>query len=82
MRRPGFTVHVAVLIACTFFLATLAQAQYRTSIKGVVTDASGAVVPGAKLTLTNPATGEKQVRTSDNAGVFNFNALAAAPFRL
>jgi hypothetical protein len=62
--------------------AVLAQAQYRTSIQGVVTDTTGAVVPGANLTLTNPETGEKQVRVSDNAGVFNFNALAAARFRL
>ena len=44
----------------------------------MVTDSTGAVVPGATLTLTNPATGEKQVRTSDGDGVFNFNALAAA----
>jgi hypothetical protein len=69
-----------------FVLASsaLVQAQYRTSIQGVVTDPAGAVVPGANLTLTNPATGEKQVRSSDPEGVFNFNALAAAgvSFRL
>ncbi len=82
MRRPGFALHVAGLMVFAFFLTTLAQAQYRTSIQGVVTDASGAVVPGANLTLINPATGEKQVRTSDDAGVYNFNALAAARFRL
>jgi hypothetical protein len=63
--------------------AGLAQAQFRTSIQGVVTDASGAVISGANLTLTNPATGEKQVRTSNDSGVFNFNALpASVPFRL
>src|SRR5215469_260179 len=83
MRRHKFAVHVVLLITCTFFLTTLVQAQYRTSIQGVVTDATGAVIPGANLTLINPATGEKQVRTSDDAGVFNFNALAAgARFRL
>jgi hypothetical protein len=83
MRRPKFAVHVVLLITSTFFLTTLAQAQYRTSIQGVVTDATGAVVPGANLTLINPATGEKQVRTSGDDGVFNFNALAAgARFRL
>jgi hypothetical protein len=64
------------------FSAAVAQAQYRTSIQGVVTDPTGAVVPGATLTLTNPATGEKQIRTSNDSGVFNFNALPAAPFRL
>jgi hypothetical protein len=60
----------------------MAHAQYRTSIQGVVTDTSGAVIPGATLTLTNPATGQKQERTSDDAGVYNFNALPTARYSL
>lgn len=82
MRRHAFALPVLLLIFSMFFLSALVQAQYRTSIQGVVTDSTGAVVPGAKLTLTNPATGEKVVRESDAAGVYNFNALAAAKFRL
>ena len=70
------------LLVCIILSTVLAHAQYRTSIQGVVTDATGAVVPGATLTLTNPATGQKQVRVSNDDGVFNFNALAAARFRL
>ena len=65
-------------IAVTLLSATLASAQYRTSIQGVVTDASGAVIPGATLTLTNPATNEKLTAVSNDDGIFNFNALAAA----
>ena len=72
---------VVTLLAITL-LASAAHAQYRTSIQGVVTDATGAVVSGANLTLINPATGAKWVRVSGGDGVFNFNALAAAPFRL
>src|ERR1700679_3548484 len=83
MRRSTLAVRVALLIVGIVASTALVQAQYRTSIQGVVTDATGAVVPGATLTLINPATGEKQVRTSDPSGVFNFNALpAAAAFRL
>src|ERR1700692_4358652 len=83
MRRPRLAVHVVLLMVSIVALTALVQAQYRTSIQGVVTDATGAVVPGATLTLTNPATGEKQVRVSDASGVFNFNALAASvTFRL
>src|SRR5271154_4235537 len=82
MRRSSSAVHVALLIVSTFLFTTLVQAQYRTSIQGVVTDSTGAVIAGANLTLTNPATGEKQVRVSNDAGVYNFNALAAARFRL
>ena len=82
MRRSTLAVHVALLVASLFAGSSLLQAQYRTSIQGVVTDSTGAVVPGAKLTLTNPATGEKQSRVSNNDGVYNFNALAAARFRV
>jgi hypothetical protein len=82
MIRSSFFRRSAILSLFIALSAILSSAQYRTSIQGVVTDPTGAVVPGATLTLTNPATGEKQVRTSDNSGVYNFNALAAAPFRL
>ncbi|MGA2355275.1 MAG: TonB-dependent receptor [Terriglobales bacterium] len=78
MRRSSLAVRVALLIVGIVASSALVQAQYRTSIQGVVTDSTGAVVSGATLTLINPATGEKQVRTSDANGVFNFNALAAA----
>jgi hypothetical protein len=83
MRRSSLAVRVALLIVSIVASTALVQAQYRTSIQGVVTDPTGAVVSGANLTLTNPATNEKQVRTSDASGVFNFNALpASAVFRL
>ncbi len=82
MRRSTLAVRVVLLIVSIVATTSLVQAQYRTSIQGVVTDSTGAVVPGATLTLINPATGEKQVRTSDATGVYNFNALAAAPFTL
>jgi len=83
MSRFSSAVRVSSVFVCVILSAVMAHAQFRTSIQGVVTDSTGAVVPGATLTLTNPATGETQVRTSSDEGVFNFNALAAsAKFRL
>ena len=83
MSRFGFALHLALLLVlCSLLSPTLAHAQYRTSIQGVVTDSTGAVIPGANLTLTDPATGEKQVRTSNADGVFNFNALANTHFKI
>ena len=73
-RTPAFLLVV--------FLAVPALAQFRTSIQGTVTDSTGAVIPGATLTLTNPATNETMVRTSNEDGVFNFNALAPDHFNL
>ena len=62
--------------------APQAHAQYRASIQGAVTDTSGAVVPGATLTLTDIGTNEKQVRTSNDQGFYSFNALPADKFSL
>jgi hypothetical protein len=67
-------------ILCALSLTGLAQ--FRTAIQGVVSDTTGAVIPGATLTLTNAATGEKQIRSSDDVGVFNFNALPPDVFTL
>jgi hypothetical protein len=63
-------------------IALPVQAQYRTSIQGVVTDTTGALVPGATLTLTDIGTNAKQVRHSDSKGIYNFNALPADKFTL
>jgi hypothetical protein len=65
-----------------WFAVSTAHAQYRTSIQGVVSDPTGAVIPGATLTLTNNGTNEKQVRNSDANGIYNFNALPPDTFTL
>jgi len=76
---------VETLLLCVLaflLISPMAQAQYRASIQGVVTDSQGGVIPGAKLTLTNTATSETQVRTSNGEGVYNFNALPATRFKV
>jgi hypothetical protein len=73
----------AGLFAASFCLfASAAHAQFRTSIQGSVTDPDGAVIPGAKLTLLDKANNATQVRTSDDNGVYNFNALPPDQFKL
>jgi hypothetical protein len=62
--------------------AVPAHAQYRASIQGIVMDPSGSLVPGATLTLTDLATNKTIVQTSNDAGIFNFNALPADHFTL
>ena len=84
-RRTSFHIPSTLWIAAVlllFFGTLRANAQYRTSIQGVVTDSTGAVIPGATLTLTDLGTNQSTVRTSDENGVFNFNALPADTFSL
>jgi len=75
-------IRIGLLALAVLLSSASALAQFRTSVQGVVTDPDGAVVPGVTLTLKNTATNETIVRTSDNTGVFNFNALPADVFTL
>ena len=52
------------------------------SIAGVVTDASGARVTGATITITNVANGHSQTLTAGEQGEFRVVALQPAPYRL
>ncbi len=76
-------LQLALLVATLAgVLAPAAHAQYRASIQGVVSDPSGAVIPGAKLTLTDIGTNESRTATSDGEGIYNFNALPPDIFTL
>src|SRR5882762_3608907 len=58
------------------------QAQYRASLRGTVTDPQGNAVSGATVTLTNTDNSASLVSTTDDNGVYQFNALPPAPYRI
>jgi hypothetical protein len=70
------------LLTATFMMSCAAWAQYRGSIQGTVSDTQGGVIPGARVRLTNLQTNEMQERTSNEVGVYNFNALPSSTFKL
>jgi hypothetical protein len=82
IRSTSSTLRTVSLVACVLFFAALAQAQYRASIRGTVSDEQGAVIAGATVTLLNTDTNAKLVSTSDGNGLYQFNALPPAPYRL
>jgi hypothetical protein len=53
-----------------------------TSLHGTVVDPKGAVVAGASLTLSNPATGFTRGTSSDNQGNYQFLELPPATYEL
>ena len=63
-------------------LAAPASAQFRASIQGTVTDATGAIVPNATLTLLDTDNNRSVTATSNASGVYNFNALAPDHYTL
>jgi hypothetical protein len=82
MSRTRTLLHVALLLGCAFALTISAQAQYRASIRGVVTDPSGALVSDANVTLLNTETNLAMTAKSDQNGIYLFNALPAAHYKL
>src|SRR5712672_3226468 len=70
------------VLSSLFFLTLSAHAQYRASLRGTVTDAQGNAVSGATVTLTNTDTNATLTSTSDDNGVYQFNALPPAPYRV
>jgi len=60
----------------------MAHAQYRGSIRGVITDPQGALVPGATVTLLNTDTNLAMTAASDQNGIYIFNALPAAHYKV
>lgn len=71
-----------LLIASIVCLAPALHAQYNASLRGTVTDATGAVIPGATVTLTNTDTNSSQTATTDAGGTYTFNGLPPAHFSL
>lgn len=71
------SVCLVLLGTCTAFAPRAgAQATVGTgSIQGTVTDATGAVVSGAKITITDRATRQVIKTTSNSAGVYTSGAL-------
>jgi hypothetical protein len=58
----------------------LLHAQDRGTITGSVVDTSGAIVPTAKVTLTNPATGQKLTVETNSEGAYTFLSLTAGRY--
>jgi hypothetical protein len=71
-----------LLLSSLFLLTLTTHAQYRASLRGTVIDPQGNAVSGATVTLTNTDTTANLVSTSDDNGVYQFNALPPAPYRV
>ena len=78
--RPGVRFTLLALITLSAFLLTSVAGFAQTtisqgSIQGSITDPSGAVVSGAKITITNKANGQVSTTTSSSSGTYNSGGL-------
>ncbi|HEX7159465.1 MAG TPA: carboxypeptidase regulatory-like domain-containing protein, partial [Edaphobacter sp.] len=80
MRKINFFL---TAIACLLLLPVAAMAQYENgSIVGTVHDATGAVVSGATVTVTNTATGIISTRTTNASGDYEVPELRVGQYNV
>jgi len=76
-------IPVVIIVASVLWIAVPLLAQSTTatgSIQGTLTDPSGAVVSGAKITITNKDTGQALHVTTSSAGTYNSGALVPGDY--
>ena len=73
---------VFVLTSLLLFGLRINAQTTTATVAGVVTDESGAVLPGAQVTVTNTATGVRRSVTTDGAGRFSAPQLEPGPYEV
>jgi len=77
MRRTCYSALVAVLLSISAYAQRLDG-----TLRGTVEDPSGAVVPQAKVTVTNQNTGVQQTTQTTSSGEYVFPNLLAGTYRV
>lgn len=80
MTKPGFqllrftAVMCGVVLALSFATTAMAQTN-KATITGTVTDLTGAIIRGAKVTVTNTGTRAERVTTTSDSGTYSVPSL-------
>ena len=82
MLRGRFFMAVSLCALLCVLAPVASLAQTTAQITGRVTDASGAVVPGVDVTLTNLDTGVARFAVTNESGAYAFPSLSPGPYRL
>jgi hypothetical protein len=75
MARAGCFAFLVLIVAYLLPAEALGQGETTSAIVGEVRDATGAVLPGATVTIANHEIGLKRTAQADGAGRFNFPQL-------
>jgi len=81
------TLRIAAFLGISLVLATSLQrplwAQSDTgALFGSITDTTGAVVPGASVSVTNTATGSQKTLTTNGAGYYSDEPISAGDYKI
>ena len=80
---PSPALSLLLLLAlCTTAFLPVAHAQTTGSLSGTVLDSSGAIIPGAEVTLLDTKSKAKRVTVSNGEGFFTINAVQPGNYNL
>ena len=80
MKTNFFRTPVASVVLMLMCIAVGRGQTVTGTVTGTISDQSGAVLPGAKVTAHNMDTGVSSSATSDSAGVYRIGFLPIGPY--
>jgi len=81
-RNTLFVILAALSVIGIFSISALGQGRVTGTITGVVTDPTGAVIQGAKVTASNRATGFKQETVTNSDGFYRIDLLPVGAYEV
>jgi Carboxypeptidase regulatory-like domain len=83
MKRTSlFRLFSSALFVVLLTVTAIAQQTATAALEGIVTDANGAVVPNAKVSVKNSDTGLIRETTTDTSGIYRLPALPPGSYQL
>ncbi len=83
MRISRFAAAAWLVVLAVLFLSSArAQSINEAGLRGTISDASGAVIPNAHITLTDVATNVARNSASDGNGAYSIRALHPATYKM
>lgn len=74
--------HFIALFIAIFIIGVLPLAAQTSSLQGAIKDPSGALVPGAVITITNIETSASRQELSDDSGNYGFLQVLPGPYKV
>ena len=82
MRSRAAFVFLVCILSLVFAGSSFAQGTDLGTVRGTVTDSSGAVIAGAKVTLTDSLTGTSRVTSTNSDGNYQVFGLKAGTYEI
>ena len=81
-RRPSLHLLFSIVFLILILPLTIPAQTDRGSISGTVTDASGAIIQGARVELVSRATSLQRETVTNSAGIYDFPALPLGVYNI